>query len=72
MSVVYLSLCSASYSVRGMFDPLEEDRILTEAGTVGLVRRKQIADAAKASYQKGRSDREVRDKTLYYAEVDLG
>jgi len=58
-------------AVEALYDPKEEDLALTEAGTVGFVRRKQLAEKAKESYQQGRDDREVRDKTLYYAEIDL-
>lgn len=57
--------------VEALFDPTEEDRSLVEAGTVGFVKRKQLAETAKEAYQSGRDDREVRDKTLYYAEIDL-
>ena len=59
-------------AVEAIFDPTEEDRSLVEAGTVGFVKRKTLAENAKAAYQKGKDDRDVRDKTLYYAEVDLG
>lgn len=58
-------------AVEALFDPTEEDRSLTEAGTVGFVKRRTIAEKAKEAYQKGRDDRDVRDKTLYYAEIDL-
>jgi hypothetical protein len=54
-----------------LFDPTEEDKALTESGTVGYVKRRSAAEEAKTAYQKGKSDRDVRDKTLRYAEVDL-
>lgn len=57
--------------VTAIFDPKESDRELTEAGTVGEVARKQQALKAKDAYQAGKNDRDVRDKTLSYAEVDL-
>jgi hypothetical protein len=57
--------------VDDLFDPTEEDKALTESGTVGYVKRRSAAEEAKTAYQKGKSDRDVRDKTLRYAEVDL-
>jgi len=38
---------------------------------VGFVKRKQLAEQAKKDYQRGKDDREVRDKTLAYGEIDL-
>lgn len=45
-------LRSACLSVNDIFDATEEDKKLTESGTVGYVKRREIADAAKASYQQ--------------------
>jgi hypothetical protein len=53
-----------------LLNPSEEDKSMTEAGTVGFVKRKEAAEDAKAQYQRGKDSREVRDKTLYYAEID--
>jgi hypothetical protein len=55
-----------------IFDPLPADRELTESGIVGAVRRKELSRNAIENYQKGKSIREARGKTLTYAEIDLG
>merc|ERR1712146_63349 len=58
-------------SVTDIFDPSDDDKVLLEKGTVGESRRKQEALLAKQEYQKGKDPREVRDKTLGYAEIDM-
>lgn len=58
-------------NVTNIFDPSEEDQVLLEKGTVGETRRKKEALMAKQEYQKGKDPREVRDKTLGYAEIDM-
>merc|ERR1712146_769095 len=58
-------------NVTNIFDPSEDDKVLLEKGTVGESRRKQEALLAKQEYQKGKDPREVRDKTLGYAEIDM-
>ncbi|CAM9107152.1 unnamed protein product [Pylaiella littoralis] len=44
---------------------------LTEKGTIGEVKRRELAMSARETYQRGKDPREVRDKTLSYAEFDL-
>mmetsp|Transcript_22252 Transcript_22252/g.29088 ORF Transcript_22252/g.29088 Transcript_22252/m.29088 type:complete len:334 (+) Transcript_22252:88-1089(+) len=58
-------------SISNVFDATEKDRQITERGTIGEVNRKKKAESAKTAYQKGKDPREVRDRTLNYAEIDL-
>mmetsp|Transcript_11511 Transcript_11511/g.22379 ORF Transcript_11511/g.22379 Transcript_11511/m.22379 type:complete len:326 (+) Transcript_11511:36-1013(+) len=57
--------------INNVYDATEKERVLTEAGTVGETARKKKAAEARAAYQKGKDPREVRDRTLNYAEMDL-
>lgn len=64
-------LRSACLSVNDIFDATEEDKKLTESGTVGYVKRREIADAAKASYQQvpvpsGEQQEEEEDRERWH------
>ncbi|CAM9617828.1 unnamed protein product, partial [Choristocarpus tenellus] len=54
-----------------LYDVTEQDRVPTELGSTGEVKRRKLAVQAKEAYQKGKDPREVREKTLSYAEFDL-
>eukprot|EP00611_Tribonema_gayanum_P013097 TRINITY_DN2386_c0_g1_i2.p1 TRINITY_DN2386_c0_g1~~TRINITY_DN2386_c0_g1_i2.p1 ORF type:complete len:332 (+),score=108.63 TRINITY_DN2386_c0_g1_i2:86-1081(+) len=61
---------SALEAVSSLYDVTDADKALTERGTAGEVKRKQAAEKFKLDYQRGKDVREVRDKTLAYAEVE--
>eukprot|EP00752_Nemacystus_decipiens_P004889 g4449.t1 len=54
-----------------LYDSTPQLQELTEKGTVGEVKRRELAMSAREKYQKGKDPREVRGKTLSYAEFDL-
>jgi hypothetical protein len=53
-------------------DPIDEDRLVTEGGTIGAKKRKEIAEKY-ISEQRNRSigNTKVRGKTLTYAEINF-
>lgn len=54
------------------YDATAADQQLTEEGTIGYVKRRDKANAAKAAYQSGKFDRNMKDRSLRYSETDLG
>jgi len=62
---------SAVSAVSNAFDAADWEKEDTEEGTKGYVNRRRQANEAKLAYQEGKSNREVRDSSLRYAETNL-
>ncbi|CAM9980937.1 unnamed protein product [Scytosiphon promiscuus] len=54
-----------------LYDSTPKLQEITEKGTVGEVKRRELAMSAREKYQRGKDPRDVRGKTLSYAEFDL-
>lgn len=61
---------AATYEYISDFPPLLNIEDIHASMSIQVKRRNLAMDARK-SYQKGKDPREVRDKTLSYAEFDL-
>ncbi|CEL98332.1 unnamed protein product [Vitrella brassicaformis CCMP3155] len=57
--------------VNGIYDASEEDKRMTERGSIGRTRRQLEADRIAEEFAEGKDPREVRGKTITYSEVDL-
>ncbi|GMH85885.1 hypothetical protein TrVE_jg3976 [Triparma verrucosa] len=62
---------AAVNAVANAYDAADWEKEDTEQGTKGYVNRRRQANEAKDAYQEGKSNREIRDSSLRYAETNL-